>query len=543
MLKEKLQAILKGDVADSEDVLLKYSRDASLFEIRPQVVAFPKDAEDIKQLVLFASENKGVSFTPRSGGTDMSGGAIGESVILDFTKYFNHIRNVGEGVATAEPGVYYRDFEVATLKKGWLLPSYPASKDICALGGMVANNSGGEKTLRYGKTEDYIKELKMVLRDGNEYIFKPLSTPELNEKIKLETVEGEVYREIFNLITQNRDAIMAAKPKVSKNSAGYYLWNVWDGQTFDITKLIVGSQGTLGIITEITFKLVKPAKYSKLLAIFLKDTKNLPEVVSRVMRHKPESFEAFDDNTLKLALRYVFSLIKLIKPKNIFALAWNFLPEFWMLLAGGVPKMILLAEFTGSTEAEVDAKAILAENEVRDLGIKTRFAKTTDESKKYWTIRRESFNLLRYHIKNKRTAPFIEDIVVRVEKLPEFLPQLQTILDKYKNLNYTIAGHVGDGNFHIIPLMDMSQKENRDIIPALSQEVYGLVFQYAGSTTGEHNDGLVRGPYLRAMFGDEIYSLFERVKNIFDPAGIFNPGKKVGSSLDYAVEHLATKNK
>ncbi len=543
MIPEKLKTVLSGDIADDAATIATYSRDASLFEIRPTAVVFPKDKDDIKNLVLFAGENKGVGLTPRSAGTDMSGAAIGESIVLDFTRYFNHIKEIGDGYAVAEPGVYYRDFEKATLEKGWLLPSYPASKDICALGGMVGNNSGGEKTLRYGKTEDYVREIKMVLGDGKEYVFKPLSPPELEEKIKLNTREGEIYKKLFNLIQENLEIITAAKPKVSKNSAGYYLWNVWDGKTFDITKLIVGSQGTLGIITEITFRLVKPAPHSKLLTIFVKDLKTLPEIVNKVMIHKPESFEVFDDNTLKLALRYIFSLIKLIKPKNIFSLAWNFIPEFWMFITGGIPKLILLAEFTGDSEAEVDEKAKAAEHEVRALNVKTRFAKTEEESKKYWTIRRESFNLLRYHIKNKRTAPFIDDIVVRTESLSDFLPQLQIILDKYPNLNYTIAGHIGDGNLHIIPLMDMTRKENRDIIPTLSDEVYKLVFKYGGSMTGEHNDGLIRGPYLKAMFGDEVYFLFLRVKNIFDPTGIFNPGKKINSRLDYAIKHLAVKNK
>ena len=150
--------------------------------------------------------------------------------------------------------------------------------------------------------------------------------------------------------------------------------------------------------------------------------------------------------------------------------------------------------------------------------------------------------MLRYHLKDKRTAPFIDDMVVAVQKLPQFLPELRKILDEY-DLLYTVAGHVGDGNFHIIPLMDMTKEINRAIIPALSEKVYKLVFKYGGSTTGEHNDGLVRTPYLREMYGEEIYKLFEEVKKIFDPLNIFNPGKKVGGSINYAMAHLAEENK
>jgi FAD/FMN-containing dehydrogenase len=159
------------------------------------------------------------------------------------------------------------------------------------------------------------------------------------------------------------------------------------------------------------------------------------------------------------------------------------------------------------------------------------------EMKKYWTIRRESFNLLRKHIKGKRTAPFIDDFIIKVEQLPEFLPKLNHILAKY-NLNYTIAGHVGDANFHIIPLMDLRDIRSSEIIRNLSEEVYNLVLSYRGSITAEHNDGLIRSSYLKKMYGEKVYKLFEETKKIFDPQNIFNPGKKVNSDLNYAFKHL-----
>ena len=233
----------------------KYSRDASLFKVRPRIVVFPKDVDDVKNLAAYAARAKGagedISLTARSAGTDMSGGALTESVIVDFTKYINRLKELGSNFAAVEPGMFYRDFEEETLKKNLFLPSYPASREICAVGGMVANNSGGEKTLSYGKTEDYIEELKMVLRDGNEYIFKKLTFSELEEKKAINTLEGEIYRKIYDLISRNYDLLKKAKPKVTKNSSGYYLWNVleWDKKTFDLTKLIVGSQWTLGLVT------------------------------------------------------------------------------------------------------------------------------------------------------------------------------------------------------------------------------------------------------------------------------------------------------
>ena len=543
-LKGELQKFFKGDIADDRITLKKYSHDASLFEVKPSLVVFPKDAEDIKNLVRFstassaglASENK-ISLTPRSGGTDMTGGPLTESLVVDLARYFNRVHEVGDGYAVTDPGVYYRDFEKATLDKGWLMPSYPASREICTVGGMVANNAGGEKSLAYGKTENYVAELSVVLRDGQEHVIKPLSQSELEEKIKRNDFEGELYRDIYKLVSENKEVLALAKPDVSKNSAGYYLWNVWDGKTFDLNKLIVGSQGTLGVITKIKFKLIKPKAHSKMLAIFLKDLGSLAEIISRILARKPESFESYDDHTFKLAIRYWFDFLKLMKASSAFSLAWKFLPEFFMVLTGGIPKMVLLAEFTGDNEEEVNQKALAARNSLAELNLKTRLTHSAKESQKYWLMRRESFNLLRHHIKDKHTAPFIDDMVVRPELLPKFLPELNEVMSHYK-IVYTIAGHVGDGNFHIIPLMNLSDPESRRIIPELSKKVYDLVIKYHGSITGEHNDGLIRTPFLKQMYGEKVYGLFEQVKKLFDPDNIFNPGKKVNASINYAMEHL-----
>ena len=544
MLADELKKVVKGEVLDDSETLRKYSRDASIFEINPAVAVSPKDVEDIKALVTFVSQRSNVkgqmlSLTPRSGGTDMTGGALTESVVVDLTKHFNQIKEIKDNYAVTEPGVFYRDFEKETLKHNLLLPTYPASKEICAVGGMVANNAGGEKTLAYGKTEDYLLELKAVLSDGQEYKFRPLSKSELEEKMRKTDFEGEIYRKIYELVTENAELLKNAKPKVSKNSAGYYLWNVWDGQTFDLTKLLAGSQGTLGIITEIKFRLIRPKKYSRLAVIFLKDLAPLVETARTVMKYRPESFESFDDHTLKLAIRFLPSLIKILKPKNFFKLGWSFLPEFWMVLSGGIPKLILLVELTDDDQQKLNDRLRGLEESLRPLKIKLRVLKDEEEAKKYWTMRRESFNLLRKHVSGKRTAPFIDDFIVKVEDLPEFLPKLNAILERY-DLTYTIAGHVGDANFHIIPLMDFNDPESKKIIQKLSEEVYDLVLKFNGSITAEHNDGLIRTPYLKRMYGEPVYRLFEETKKIFDPQNIFNPGKKVGGDLQYAFNHLIT---
>ncbi|TSC83170.1 MAG: putative oxidoreductase [Parcubacteria group bacterium Gr01-1014_19] len=539
-LKDEIKSFFSGELADDETTLDIYSRDASLFQVKPSLVASPKTREDIGKLVNFVDRNRkrGLSITARSGGTCMTGGPLSESIIIDVNKHLNRIKAVSDdGYATTEPGAFYRDFEKATLAKGWLMPSYPASREICTVGGMVSNNSGGEKTLSYGKTEDYVEELKIILRDGKEYTVKPLDAKELKKKMAQDTLEGKIYKQIFELVEKNYEALQKAKPKVSKNSSGYFLWNVWDKKTFNLPKLIVGSQGTLGIITEIKFRLIKPKSHSKMLAIFLKDLAPLAKIVNTVLTYKPESFESYDDNTLKLAMRFLPEFVKLLKT-NVFKLAWEFLPEFFMTLTGGLPKLVLIAEFTGDSEEEVARKAQNAKTALREFHIPCRITKTAEESKKYWVVRRESFNLLRHHIKGKHTAPFIDDMTVRPEQLPEFLPRLNAIMSEYK-LIYTVAGHIGDANFHIIPLMDLADPESRKIIPELSQKVYDLVFEFGGSMSGEHNDGLIRTPFLEKMYGKKIVSLFKKTKQIFDPHNIFNPGKKVDIDVNYSMEHLA----
>lgn len=539
---DDLRTIVQGQVLTRSQELTKYARDASIFAIEPDIVVAPATSADIKALVRYVTDHpeKHLSITARAAGTDMSGGPLNTSIVLDMVRHMHHIGPVSQAEATAEPGTYYRDFEKATLKHGALMPSYPASRELCTVGGMVANNAGGEKSLTYGKTERYVKQLKVILADGNEYTLKPVSPTALTKKLQAKTFEGNVYRQITQLIKHYHPLIRKAQPTVSKNSTGYNLWNVWDetNGTFDLTQLFVGSQGTLGIINEITFRLVKPKPFSRLLVLFLKDTGKLGTLIPRVLTHTPESFESYDHHTLGLAIKYFPEFAAHFGAKNIVQLGGSFLPEMAMLVTSGIPRLVLLAEFTGQTDAEALAKATAAQQDILGFRVRSRITASPLETNKYWLIRRESFNLLRHHLRNKHTAPFIDDIVVAPEKLPKFLPQLNRIMAKY-DLVYTIAGHIGDGNFHIIPLMDFEDPKTKAVIPKLSREVFELVFHYGGSMSGEHNDGLIRSPYLRQMYGPKIYRLFEEVKQIFDPHNIFNPGKKVHATIAESMTHFA----
>ncbi|HEX3095688.1 MAG TPA: FAD-linked oxidase C-terminal domain-containing protein, partial [Patescibacteria group bacterium] len=327
-------------------------------------------------------------------------------------------------------------------------------------------------------------------------------------------------------------------PTTSKNSSGYFLWDVWDGKTFDLTQLFVGSQGTLGITTKIKWRIVPIERHSKLLVFFLSDLKMLGQIVNHVNEFNPESFEIFDKLTFKLAIKYLPEIIKKMKgsPWQLFK---QFLPEIWMTIRGGLPELVLLAEFTGDNEAEVLAQTLKAQKNIEShFNLQTRVAKSLEEAQKYWTIRRESYNLLRQHNARKISAPFIEDIVVHPDQLPEFMPKLDAIIKKYPDFVYTIAGHAGDANFHIIPLVDVSEEIHRKQIFEMSDEVFHLVKQYNGSMTAEHNDGLVRGTFLPFMFGSKIYDIFKQTKHIFDPQNIFNPHKKTDADLQFYTDHI-----
>ncbi|MEX0877999.1 MAG: FAD-binding oxidoreductase [Candidatus Spechtbacterales bacterium] len=547
-LESDLKNLIKGEVKTDDATLEKFSTDASLFKIKPAVVVFPKDVADVKAAVKFAAEQKragkDVSVTARSAGTDMTGGPLTESVVLSFTEHMNHFE-IDESTKTArtQPGVFYRDFEKATLEKNLLMPSYPASKSLAAMGGIVNNNSGGEKTTRHGKTERFVNKVKMVLADGNEYEFGKIMKEELERKKAQDNFEGEVYRKMHELVENNYDAIKKAKPDVAKNSAGYKLWDIWDREKgeFNMAQIFVGAQGTLGFMTEAEIQLITPEPYTKLAAIFLPDIKELPQMVNELLELEPEAIEAFDDETLKLALRFFPSIAKMVPGENLLSLLVKFIPEALITLRMmKLPKMIILAQFAENEEEEAERKLEKAREILGKYNAKVRYLYENEESEKYFVIRRKSFSLLREHVKGKRTAPFIDDFIVKPEHLPEVLPKVHAILKEY-GIKETIAGHAASGNFHIIPLMDLSREEERAKIPIVSKKIYDLVLEYKGSITAEHNDGLIRSPYLKQMYGEEIYHLFEETKNIFDSENIFNPGKKVNSSMEYAMKHIDHK--
>lgn len=542
-LSEDIKKIIDGDIIEDPTLKAKYKRDTSIFEIEPEVVVSPKSAEDIENLVEFVTKNKKkypeLSLTARSAGTDMSGGTLTDNILLEFMTHFNRVKEMGKDFAVVEPGVYYRDFEKMTDEKGLLFPSYPASKDLCAMGGIVNNNSGGEKTLKYGKTNKYIQEYKIVLADGKLHTIRKLSGAALKKKLAQKDFEGKLYNKIYTILSKNYEKIQASRPVVTKNSAGYNIWDAWDGENLDLTQLICGAQGTLGIVTEATIGLIPKPKKEKLYVIFMKSYDNLPSYLQEILALKPTSLEITDDHTFKIYMRFAREMAQLLGAGGIFSTIKLFTPETLLILRHGMPKLILLVEFEGDDLKELNQNVKAVKEIVKKYKLIGHSVKNKLEANKYWKLRRETFKLFREKIKDRHSTPFVDDIIVKPELFPEFLPKITQLMDD-SGVFYTISGHLGDGNLHIIPLLDLKKEDERNKMYPLADKVYKLVKEYNGSITAEHNDGLMRGPYLEEAFGKEIYSIFKEVKEAFDPLNIFNPHKKVDATREYSKKHIIT---
>lgn len=545
-LYAKLAGAIKGEAILEQTERAAFSHDASIYELLPGVVLSPKDARDIEKIVSFTARHKqsypSLAITARSAGTDMSGAAIGSSIVLNMTPHFSSIKNLDGSLLHTQPGVYMRDIDPYLAAHDLMLGCVPASRMLCTIGGMVGNNSGGEQSLRYGNTQRWVRELTVVLADGNSYVIRPLNKRELDAKMKLDTFEGRLYKQVYTLIEQHYDLIKNARPKVNKNSMGYNVWDVWDRATgiFDLTHLFTGSQGTLGIVTDIKIEAVPKAKHYGLLLAYLPSITKLGDITTTVLKHQPAAFEGFDDITFNLGIRY-FSTFK----KQLGTKEW-LRQQAWLLgsvakFRGHLPSILLMIQFEGDTKQQVYDKIEALHDDLKPFHIRMDIESDEASSAPFWQIRRAALALLRNRVKDKYASPFIDDMTVQPRYVPEFIPKLRKIIRKYK-LPATVQGHFGDGNFHIIPLMDISSKKDQAKLEPVMRELIPIVLKYNGTMAGEHNDGMVRGPWLPAVFGDEMYQIFKQTKEIFDPQYIFNPHKKTDASWDYSMDHIRTQN-
>jgi FAD/FMN-containing dehydrogenase len=532
---QELQHELAGLVMDNPEALRYFSTDGSIFTMEPKAIVYPKHTGDVQATVRFvaerAAEGKNLSVIARGKGTDQGGGAVGDGLMLVFPAHMNKLIRIEKNSITVQPGLLYSSMQKILHSHGRFMPPYPASIDFCSIGGAVANNSCGEKTVKYGATRDYVQKLKVVLSDGSLIETKRISAKELARKKKLTSLEGEIYRKIDQLITRNEEAIDKASPHTSKNAAGYAIWDVKrpDG-SFDLSQLIVGSQGTIGIVTEVTLKTLPYQPRTHLVVGYFNDLKQASEAVLKLQKLKPSALELVDYHLLEFLQKNKPGMLDGLIPAEL-------------------PAITFLIEFDDASQLRQNIKSRQAQRIVKKYGYDMRVSTKPAEQARLWKIRRSAAAVIWMSQGKQKAVPIIEDGVVPVEKMEEFLNKTYKLLKKYK-LDIAVWGHAGDANFHLQPFMDLSKKADRQKALDLADEFYDMVIKMGGSTCAEHNDGLMRSRYLRQLYGDKVYGIFKDIRDIFDPHDILNPGKKTDMTREevhnliweerheYSMKHL-----
>lgn len=530
-----LQEHLLGEVMTSADARKYFSTDGSVFTITPSLVVYPRNENDVRKTARFAwqlaERGRVIPITARGSGTDQGGAALGSGIMLVFPAHMNRIVELDpkNGVVVVEPGLNYGRLQQTLHTHERFLPPFPASYEYSTLGGAVANNAAGEKTLKYGATRAYVKSLRVVLANGEVIETLRLSKRELSRKLGLSTFEGEVYRALDTLLDENRENLPKLDLAVTKNAAGYALSDIKrrDG-SFDLTPLFVGSQGTLGLVTEITMEteVYNPSKELFLAEFDSLDNAEKAVLALRDQDNLPSAIEMVDGQLLELVDRLNPNQLKGIISKPF-------------------PKVALLVEFDdeGRTRKKIVKKA---EKIFADLATKVQQEHDIAAQARLWKVRHASASVVAHSEGQLKAVPIIEDGIVPPEKLKEYIDGVYKLFAS-AHLQAAVWGHAGDGNLHMQPFLDISQIGDRQKAFRLIDEYYKLVMSLGGSTSGEHGDGRLRGPYLEQLYGPEVYAMFTKVKQIFDPYGTLNPGVKVGVTLDdikplmrseYTMDHL-----
>jgi FAD/FMN-containing dehydrogenase len=528
--KTELQNAIKGQVLSDDNTRDHYSSDGSLFVIRPQAVVLPKDEDDLKKLVLFVrkhNHNK-LSITCRGKGTDLTGGAVNNGIILRFSGHLDAMLAKGEDFVQVQPGLVYGEMNKQLADLGVWLPVSPASGAFCSVGGMVSNNSGGIKSIKYGETRDYVRSLRVILSDGSEIETKPLDDEQLAKKLELKTLEGELYRGVKKIVEENKDIIQQAIPHVTKNSSGYQLWsvmprlfhstiNIERDYAFDLTQLFVGSQGTLGIVKDITFRTVPRAAEDGVLVGYIEDLHKAGEAVQALIPFNPSGLEMVD--------RHIIEIIDREQP------------ELTKDLPMPRPALVLFCEFEGANEEEVRAQIEKARPVLAQFSVQEDFAIHPPKEDFLWTLRRKSAAVIEHMQGDTRAVPLEFDGAVPSGELVRFVDDVYALFQQY-GFQFAVWGHAGDGNLHIRPIITITEEKQRASLKDLARDMYALFAKYHGTASGEHGDGLMATPFLASTYGVEMVQLFEKVKNIFDPRNMFNPMKKVGATSKVYQEYM-----
>lgn len=516
-LKE-LKGALSCDLRWDESTLIQYSTDASAYKEKPIAVVWPQKVWEIQYIVNFAKQHK-IPIIPRAAGTSLAGQVVGKGIVVDISKYFRRIINldVEKRQVTVEPGVILDELNQFLKPYGLFFGPETSTSNRCTISGMVGNNSCGSHSLVYGSSRDHLIALKMILDDGKAYLFGNVNGNELNTKLRLNNREGDIYRFIKELIAdknnQNLITNSFPNPSVKRRNTGYaldtLLGTVATGSDvpINLAKLIAGSEGTFGIITEITLNLVPlPPKEKAVVAIHLKDRNDAFRANLIALKHNPWAVELMDNIILECTKGNIE------QQKNRF-------------FVQGDPGAILIVEFFAESKEKIEVTANALENDMRSAGYGYHFPIIwgTDTAK-VWNLRKAGLGVLSNVEGDAKPVSLIEDTAVPVDKLPDYMADFEKIMQKY-GLDCVYHAHIGTGELHLRPVLNLKDEGEVKLFHTIGQEVAVLVKKYKGSLSGEHGDGRLRGEFIPLFYGHEVYELMRQLKYTFDPDNIFNPGK------------------
>lgn len=516
-----LQEHVLGEVMTATDMRRHFAGDGSVFGILPSVVLYPRNENDVRKTARFAwqlaERGRVIPLTARGYGTDQTGAAIGSGVVMVFPTHMHRINEIDgkSGLVVVESGATYGKVQQALHTHGRYLPAYPASFEYSSIGGAVANNAGGEKSFKYGSTRQFVRSLRVVLANGEVIETGRLNKRDLNRKLGLATFEGEIYRSLDKLFEENPDMPRQDPLDVTQNSAGYDIWDVKrkDG-SFDLTPLIVGSQGTLGLVTQVTLDTEPYNPQTTLIAAFFDDLQTAEQAILelRDLADKPSAMEMIDSNLLEFVNAHNPNLLKGLAEQPF-------------------SKIVMLIEFDDANERTQKRMAKKAQKILNKYEVNFQVERDAEKQDELWKIRRIASTWLSHVDGNVKSLPIIEDGIVPPGRFLEFVEAVYALFQKY-NLPVALWGHAGDANLHVQPFLDLAKVGDRQKVFKLIDEYNTLVISLGGSMSAQNGDGRLRGPYLEALYGPDSYKLFQQVKQIFDPHGILNPGVKIDVSLN-----------
>ncbi|WP_231565546.1 FAD-binding and (Fe-S)-binding domain-containing protein [Psychroserpens sp. Hel_I_66] len=516
-----LKLNIEGELYYDDLMKTLYATDASVYRMMPLAVAIPKTKSDLKQLIAFSKEYE-TSLIPRAAGTSLAGQCVGEGIVVDVSKYFTKILDVNEvsKTVTVQPGVV-RD-ELNNYLKPFNLFFGPntSTSNRCMIGGMVGNNSSGTTSIKYGVTRDKVLELRAILSDGSEVVFKNLSSEEFQHKTKLDNLEGEIYRSIFSELSpesvQQQIISNFPKPEIHRRNTGYAIDELIktsifseEKTEFNMCKLLTGSEGTLALTTQITLQLDDlPPVESVMVVAHFSSIDNCMNAVAFTMKHDLYACEMIDKTILDLTKHN----------KN---------QEKNRQFIQGDPKAILICELKSNEKEDLQKQAKNLQTDLQISNLSYAYPLLVgDDIDKANELRKAGLGLLGNMIGDEKTAACIEDTAVALSDLSGYIKDFSNLMETY-NQKPVYYAHAGAGELHLRPILNLKKKADVILFRKITTDVAHLVKHYNGSMSGEHGDGIVRAEFIPMMIGDDNYEILKRIKSKFDPQNIFNPGKIV----------------